>query len=260
MSAMALAMLFAVSCKDNKTANLSEKIIGKWMAVDRNGAPLLTNLSHVVTFVSTNEAYSSTSWIDIVGLRDLSYWDKRGKSEVVLKGKKIIMTIHPNSHITVVDEMKVSSITEDEMCGNSVVRTYIDGAIVTTSKYTGRYKKITSDYEKEILGLWVGQVTSEMGSDFNDNEQHRWEFLPDGTYRFYRMVDDQWQLNDELAQYFVDGTMLCCRWKNIGEEEDVHHEWWNISSIENGVMNWTAIRERPDGTTYTSTFSMTKVN
>lgn len=87
MSAMALAMLFAVSCKDNKTANLSEKIIGKWMAVDRNGAPLLTNLSHVVTFVSTNEAYSSTSWIDIVGLRDLSYWDKRGKSEVVLKGK-----------------------------------------------------------------------------------------------------------------------------------------------------------------------------
>lgn len=32
-----------------------------------------------------------------------------------------------------------------------------------------------------------------------------------------------------------------------------------IASISGGVMNWTALRKRTDGTTYTATFQMTKV-
>ena len=38
----------------------------------------------------------------------------------------------------------------------------------------------------------------------------------------------------------------------------VSSTWWEIESIKDGVMKWTALRMREDGTTYTATFSMTK--
>ena len=36
--AFAFAIVFLSGCKDS-VGNLSEKVIGKWMAVERNGAP-----------------------------------------------------------------------------------------------------------------------------------------------------------------------------------------------------------------------------
>ena len=42
-----------------------------------------------------------------------------------------------------------------------------------------------------------------------------------------------------------------------GNEE--HREWWEIESIEDGVMKWKALRKNADGTTYTATFEMSKV-
>ena len=256
----AFVVLLICSCKDNNVRNLSEKAIGKWIAVERNDAPLLTNMSHVLTFESPKEAYTTTSWIELIERDDNPSLSKRGNSEVVIKGRKIIKTIRVNPHITVIDEMKVTSITENDMYGISEVKTYIDGAKVMTTKYTARYTKVTANYEQAILGLWEGQVISEMGTDFGDSERHRWEFLPDGNYRFYNWDDGQWKENDEFAQYVIDGTMICCRWKNLGESQDEHREWWVISSCENGVMEWSAIRERPDAATYTSTVKMTKVN
>ena len=73
-------------------------------------------------------------------------------------------------------------------------------------------------------------------------------------------MDGQWQLSDDvLHDYFVDGTLLCTRWKNAGEGQEEHREWWEIESINDGVMKWKALRQREDGTTYTATFEMTKV-
>jgi len=34
---------------------------------------------------------------------------------------------------------------------------------------------------------------------------------------------------------------------------------WEIASVENGKMKWTALRQKEDGSTYTTTFEMTKV-
>jgi len=59
-----------------------------------------------------------------------------------------------------------------------------------------------------------------------------------------------------LNEYFVDGTLLCSRWIN---DENEFREWWEIASIKDGVMNWTALRANEDGTTYTATFEMKKV-
>jgi hypothetical protein len=41
-----------------------------------------------------------------------------------------------------------------------------------------------------------------------------------------------------LAEYFVDGIRLCTRWKQTADSDEL----------------------REDGTTYTATFEMTKVN
>lgn len=256
--AFAFAIVFLSGCKDS-VGNLSEKVIGKWMAAERNGSPLLTNMSHMVTFVSPKEAYATTSWIELIDREDNPSLSKRGKSEVVIRGRKITKTLRVNAHVTVIDVMKVTSITENDMCGVSEVMTYIDGIKVMTSEYTSRYVKVTANYEETVLGLWEGEVTSEMGSDFNDGERHRWEFLPDGNYRFFVWEDGEWQVNDEISQYVIDGNMLCCRWKNLGESQEEHREWWVITSIENGVMEWSAVRESTDGITYTATVKMSKI-
>ena len=122
------------------------------------------------------------------------------------------------------------------------------------------YVRITADYKQAILGKWEGHVTSEQGSEFDDGEDHQWEYLADGTFRYYSQDGNgTWVTNPNqtLSQYFVDGTLLCTRWVIDGTE---NREWWEIESIADGVMNWTALRQREDGTTYTATFQMTKVN
>ena len=115
------------------------------------------------------------------------------------------------------------------------------------------------DYSAEIIGMWEGRMTSEQ-SVYGDVEDHRWEYMTDGSFNYFRKVDGQWQISDDdYADYFVDGNLLCTRWKNEGAGNEEHREWWEIESIENGVMKWKALRQKEDGTTYTATFEMTKV-
>ena len=64
--------------------------------------------------------------------------------------------------------------------------------------------------------------------------------------------------NREFQNYFVDGTLLATRWKNIGE--DKLREWWEIASLTNGQMQWTALRQNPDGTTVQQGMKWVKVN
>ena len=74
--------------------------------------------------------------------------------------------------------------------------------------------------------------------------------LADGTYRYYRKDEGGlWQAvtTREFQDYFVDGTLLATRWKNQGEEE--LREWWEIASLADGQMQWTALRQNADGST-----------
>ncbi len=137
----------------------------------------------------------------------------------------------------------------------------IDGEKEIIIQQDQRYERVTRDYSEEILGLWEGHVTSEMGSEFDDGEEHRWEYKADGTYIYWcKDENGEWyQYDDEIAQYFVDGVLLCTRWKESGEGEVDNREWWEIESIKDGVMKWKALHQKEDGTTYTATFEMTKV-
>ena len=71
---------------------------------------------------------------------------------------------------------------------------------------------------------------------------------------------EEWQLfDDEFSDYFVDGILLCTRWKNSGEGTVENREWWEITSIEDGVMKWKGLRADEDGTTHIATFELTQV-
>ena len=71
---------------------------------------------------------------------------------------------------------------------------------------------------------------------------------------------DDGQLSyDTFSDYFVEGPLLCSRWKNNVEGAVENREWWEIESIENGVMKWKVLRQKEDGTLFTATFQMTKV-
>ncbi len=57
----------------------------------------------------------------------------------------------------------------------------------------------------------------------------------------------------------MDGRLLCTRWKNVGEGTQEYREWWEIRSIENDAMIWTALRQNELGDRYVESFVMTKV-
>ena len=234
--------------------NLEENIIGKWMVAELDGTPCPTNWKTILTFESPTKAYGSLS--DYFSLS----WNVRVPADVTINGNKVSV-INQDGNTKNVLECTILSISDKDMLMSSDWNVYVDDVSVQHEVYgKERYERITADYKDVIIGMWEGCSTGDEGSEFDDGENHRWEYLADGTYRYYHKVDGQWQLsNDVLHDYFVDGNLLCTRWKNAGEGKEENREWWEIESIENDVMKWKALRMREDGSTYTATFEMKKV-
>ena len=235
--------------------NVAEKITGKWMVAEIEGQPCPTNWKTVLTFVSPTQAYGSLS--DYYSLS----WNERVEGDVEINGNNVSIVSQDGNTKNVFD-CTVLSISNTEMVISSDWNVYVDGKSVQHEVYgKERYERITYDYKDAIIGMWEGVSTGAEGSEFDDGENHRWEYMTDGTFNYFRKVNGQWQISDDdYADYFVDGTLLCTRWKNAGEGQEEHREWWEIESIENGVMKWKALRRKEDGTTYTATFEMKKVD
>ena len=245
------------SCKKDKVntdLNLKEKIIGKWITTEWNEQPTPTNFKTSYTFVSSSKAYVSTSFTMLSEIG--TYWNDKLETDVVINGNKITLTNHPNEHVTVVEEMTVTAIDNSKFTAKHKVNYIVDGNVLFSNEDEVCYTKVTVDYRQAILGTWEGHCTSE-GSVFDDGEEHRWEYKADGTYTYYVMDGDNWVPSDNsMNQYFVDGKLLCTRWVDNGVE---NREWWEIS-INGNRMNWTALRQNDDGSTFTATFEMEKVN
>ena len=250
------ACLFT-SCKkdeDNNDLKLEEKIIGKWIAAERNGQPTLTNKKNVYTFVSPTKAIVSISRNSetVEG----SKWIDHTDADVAIDGNKVTVTSHPDEHTTAVDEYIITAINDTEFTAGLKLTVTVNGNVVLNHEHIVRFEKVTADYSAAILGTWQGHCTSE-GSVFDDGEEHRWEYRADGSYVYYAKDGDNWvpYEGNTLNEYFVDGTLLCTRWIDNGQE---NREWWEIS-IDGSQMHWTALRQNPDGTTFTATFEMSKV-
>ena len=238
---------------DIPASGLAENIIGKWMVDALNGQPCPTNLKAVITFLSPTKAYGSLS--DFYS----DSWNSHASADVVIDGNNVTLTAFENEHTKHVTVADIHSITDKDMRLKSDWKVYTDDKMVINEVWDNEhYIRINKDFENDIIGTWEGKVTS-AEDEHTDGELHRWEYKADGTYVYYNKVGDEWvNNNDVLAEYFVDGILLCTRWKQTADSKELR-EWWEIESINDGVMKWTALRMRDDGTTYTATFQMTKV-
>ena len=245
------------SCKkdEDNSLKLEEKIIGKWMVADLDGSPALTNNKIVLTFLSSTKAYVSASLNNRPESGTL--WSDQTEADVAIDGNKVTLTMHPDGNKTVVDEYIVTAIDANGFSANFKVTATVDGAVFYSNERTVRLTKQTADYSATILGTWQGHCTSE-GSVFDDGQEHRWQYNADGTYVYYAKDGDNWvpYEGNTLNEYFVDGTLLCTRWIDNGQE---NREWWEIT-VDGTRMHWTALRQKPDGSTFTATFEMEKVN
>ena len=89
----------------------------------------------------------------------------------------------------------------------------------------------------------------------------RWEIKDDGTYVYSRKVGDgDWEtMVDLFNEYFADGYLFCARWKNADDGMGERRQWWEIESIQNGVMKWKALNQNADGGTYAETAELKRV-
>ena len=237
---------------------VAEKIIGKWIKVERDGEPALTNEKTVVTFLSATKAYQSVSRVNYD--ETVPKWRAKEECDMTIDGNTVTLLSH-SSNIDKVFTLNIKSIDDNNMSCNFKIVVMKDGEVYETVEDTRIYRRVTADYSADIIGMWEGYSTGEEGSEFDDGENHRWEYMTDGSFNYFHKVDGQWQISDDdYADYFVDGNLLCTRWKNEGAGNEEHREWWEIESIENGVMKWKALRQKEDGTTYTATFEMKKID
>lgn len=260
---LVLATAGFISCTEKEETeqsdNIAELIVGKWMTKEIDGNALATNEKFVYTFESATSGYISASLSDYTNSRPK--WTNHSPSHVTVDGNKIILDGYLDKTTSFEAELEVKSISRTEMLTESKYTVYHNSDVVSVNSGTVLWTKVMSDYSYSIIGMWEGQATGDEGSEFDDGELHRWEYNSDNSYIYYSLDDEsEWTATSNgMSLYFVDGTLLCTRWKNVGEEETEHREWWEIANIADGDMNWTALRRRDDGTTYTATFSMTKV-
>ena len=235
--------------------NVKEKIIGKWVVTDIDGQPALTNMKSVYTYTSTTKAYMSASFIHNPEMG--KPWADKQEGKVALEGDKMTITFTPNEHNTSVQEFVITDMKDKEFSANQKVTVTADGKVVHSAEHAFRFVKVTTDYSAAVIGTWEGRCTSE-NSVFDDGQEHRWEYRADGTYVYYVKDGDNWVPSEgnTLNEYFVDGNLLCTRWVDNGVE---NREWWEIN-IDGDKMNWTALRQKEDGSTFTATFEMTKVH
>ena len=169
------ATLFTSCSNDDNPAtpdlNLSEKIIGKWMTMENNGQPSLTNTKVVITFVSTTKAYVSASRND--NSDAAVAWDKLIDADVAISGNTVTLTSVTDDHTTKVDEFVVTNINNNEFTANHKITISVDGYVVISVEDTVRLTKQTADYREAILGTWEGHATNSEGSEFDDGETHR---------------------------------------------------------------------------------------
>ena len=240
----------------NPADNLAENIIGKWIVAEKGGQPVLTNEKAVYTFVSTTRAYISASFNTnpVIG----AHWLDKIEVAVGIDGNKMTLTYQTEDHTTTVEELTVTAINGSEFTANRKITVTAGSDVVFSVEDVVRLVKQTADYTADILGLWECKGLKG-GETFND-ANGRLEFFEDGTYNYYRKNDaGEWEAvtTREFQDYFVDGTLLATRWKNVDEDE--LREWWEIAYLKGDKMQWKALRQNEDGSTFEQTMNWEKV-
>ena len=253
LAATAGLMTACTSNDDNPTPSgpsesvIKEKIIGKWKGITQDGAELTTNVRTVLTFNADGTRTVSTSRFES-NTNEYLFRNKQSGTYAI-EGSQLKNYLDTN------DGYDVAIYNIDVIYDSQL-------AMTMQNLNPGRksvYKRVTADYSEEIIGLW--EVTEMTGEETYNDDNARLAFLADGTYKYYRKSDaGDWQLvsTREVEEYNLDGDWLATRWQE--KDGEMNYEWWDINEIKDGKMKWSALRERKDGTRFTTTFTWKKVS
>ena len=234
---------------------IKEKILGKWKRVKEDGEERVTNNRVVLTYFADGKmTYSRSSYSDYwTGYK----WYNENPFTYVVSGNVVTREgVEENGRVRkTFDEVAVLSDSEMKLICTGYL---MDGQSYSRHK-VNEFKRVAVDYSEDIIGTWEGVEMT--GDETYGNADARIAYLPDGTYRYYQKNDrGEWELKagQEVSEYNVDGDWLATRWQEKGGE--MNYEWWDIDEIKDGQMKWSALREREDGTRFTTTFTWKKVS
>lgn len=236
-----------ISCHPNEpTVTLSQKIIGKWKRVTKDGVATLTENREILTFLNDKSATFSMAAYKTNEKRWI--WEKQTTMEYTIENNRLC--IKKDAYIySTIDRVSENLM---EWTVDSVVVNGVD----VKDDIKATFAKVTVDYTQDILGLWEGV---EMTGDETYDVEERIEYRADGSYVYYKKDGDSWTPSSDVNnEYNMDGDWLVLRWRNA-TEEDFHYEWWDVEYVQANEMKWTSLREKEDGTRFTSTFTWKRV-
>ena len=242
------------SCSKNEDVpsqkDIETKIIGKWKIVKSGGKDATTNARCIQTYYPDNTEECSMSWYDAI--RKTYFWDYKKPFTYEING-------NISTETSILQDKKVLGIIDiSSTTMNAIFQKVIlpDGSIIPYN-VSLTFQKVAADYSQDIIGMWEGVEMT--GDETYGDANHRIEYKADGTYTYYDKVGDSWVPSKNAGnEYNVDGDWLATRWQPT-EGADYEYEWWDIDEIKDGTMKWSALREKGDGTRYTTTFTWKKI-
>ena len=236
--------------------NLAELLEGKWVSAKLVNDPMLTEDKDVITFLSDTKAavsYSKTNYNDEISRHK---WSDRHLYDMKILGNKVILQGSIDEDIRLVYELVIKSINDKEIVCRYKHGVYNNGEEEDYFENDVTLVKLDQDFRNAVSGTWEGNFgTSEAP------ELWRWEFKNDGTYAFSLKSGETWlPVNDEFSEYFVDGKLLCVRWKNSGLGAQEEREWWEIVSINGNKMLWYLYVQDDSGNPYSKNVELTRVD
>ena len=234
---------------------LAEKLVGKWMLADTDGETVTTDMKSVYTFTKNGSALKG---FYSMSMTESGVWAYRQETDVTVSGNTITLTSHLADGTTSVVEMAGVSVSGDDLRFTAKTTLSKDGQVTAT--YGPRQEHFTraeADYAEAVLGLWEITFTSD-NPEYESSEPYRELYRSDGTASFYDLIDGQW-VEEETTynEYFADGPLFCFRWQKPGQEG--RHENLEIVSCTGSEMVNKAFHRRADGSTYTITAHLKKV-
>lgn len=229
--------------------DIETKIPGTWKQAIVNGGECLTNLRSIKTFYADGtEAVSNSKYSEGKGGW---MWNNKEQYNYVVEGNHVYET---SATSAVAFEATVLKIEDNRI---EYIKTNNTEGFTGDRRSEGVLTRVDVDYSTDIVGIWEGVEMT--GYETYGDANHRIQYREDGTYVYFNNVEGGWVKSDNRGnEYNVHGDWLAHRWcPEFGA--DFNYEWWDIDYIKDGVMKWSALREKEDGTRFTTTFTWKKV-
>ncbi|MCQ2342556.1 MAG: hypothetical protein MJZ75_03560 [Paludibacteraceae bacterium] len=216
-------------------------LVGKWIAVEEDGTPIVTNRKSVHTF----DGNGLVLYTIADTTKTMTEWHNHMEMNYSLQGAYLVESGYDNTGKLVQWRSSLAEMNANEFTSFA----FSSSRPVTAEMpyHEIKFRRVNEDYTDAIVGMWEGTSGSGAYGDYH----HRWEYLPagdDGISRFnyYEWINDKWVVsatND--GEYMVDGDWMATRWTNNG----VNYEWWDLD-IQGDIMTWTGLRDNGETNTF----------